>query len=188
MCRRPLHQSASSTMPRPSTRSRQYPGGVFSQQRRVGRRDGQQPSGHSERAHRHQRQSGDGECRHCCKSDYSAIFDWSDPQHYRRECTYRRHNDFDQCSIRQCNSGSDRNFLTSVATATTPVVNAVAAANSGASASASSLGCGVNAQANGTNAVALGTNASTGAAKMRLRLARLQTQPVILRRRLVRTA
>jgi autotransporter adhesin len=55
------------------------------------------------------------------------------------------------------------NFLMSVATATTPVVNAVAAANSGASASASSLGCGVNAQANGTNAVALGTNASAGA-------------------------
>ena len=55
------------------------------------------------------------------------------------------------------------NFLTSVATATTPVVNAVAAANSGASASVSSLGCGVNAQANGANAVAVGTNASTGA-------------------------
>ena len=47
--------------------------------------------------------------------------------------------------------------------ATTPVVSAVAAGNSGASASASSLGCGVNAQANGANAVALGTNASTGA-------------------------
>ena len=86
------------------------PPGVFSQQGRVGRRVRLQPSGHSKRAGR-QRHPDDAECRHGSKPDYSAIFDWSDPQHYRRECTYRRHNDFDQCSIRQRSSGSDRELF-----------------------------------------------------------------------------